>query len=205
MPDAYELSLDVAKAIVRGWGSSGVGSEMDWLLLAVALNIALCFIVSNVAQQRGESPLVYFALSFFFSAIVALLILLVSSNAGAQPRPAPTSDEHSEKWRALVDLDPDVAAAAEQVRALGPRYEEMLAKKYLAIGDKSYLKAAVEFVQEKAASAPMDPEPVPIRKVLGIYKGHQLSMEADGSVYYAGGREFPSMEEAKQFVALRRK
>ncbi|WP_407052111.1 hypothetical protein [Methyloraptor flagellatus] len=50
------------------------------------------------------------------------------------------------KWNSLVELDPDIARAAEQARAYGSRYEMMLAEKYLPLMDKAYLQAALDKV-----------------------------------------------------------
>jgi hypothetical protein len=168
----------------------------DLLLFAFVLNFALCVVVANVAKERGKSPGAYFALAFFFSALIALLILLASSASVARKDTTEiASDEQSEKWRALVDLDPDIAAAAQRVRALGPGFERLLAKKYLAIGDKSYLEAAVEFVVQAAASGPMIGSNEPnLLKQVEVYKGHQVKMAPDRSEFYAAGRTLSTIE-----------
>ncbi len=48
------------------------------------------------------------------------------------------------KWAALVELDPEIAAAAGKARAYGDGCERLLAEKYLVLGDKQYLQSALQ-------------------------------------------------------------
>lgn len=56
------------------------------------------------------------------------------------------------KWKSLVALDADIAAAAEAARRLGSKYEALLAEVYLPLSDKQYLPAALEKVRSQAAA-----------------------------------------------------
>ena len=56
------------------------------------------------------------------------------------------------RWHALVDVDPDIAAAAAKARAAGADYERQLAEKYLTLNDKQYLAAALEKVLAQGPS-----------------------------------------------------
>lgn len=57
------------------------------------------------------------------------------------------------KWAALLTVDADIAAAAEQVRPLGVSYVNELADTYLALNEKSYLPTIVSNILEKAKRA----------------------------------------------------
>jgi len=47
------------------------------------------------------------------------------------------------RWEALKQVDPDIAAAAVEVRQFGPDGEDQLAERYLALNDKQYLRTLV--------------------------------------------------------------
>jgi hypothetical protein len=47
------------------------------------------------------------------------------------------------KWRALLQYDEQLAAVAQKLQVLGPKWVDELASAYLAINDKSYLPAIV--------------------------------------------------------------
>ncbi len=71
-------------------------------------------------------------------------------------QPGPPNDNPSApgynvvKWRALVRFDDEIAAAAQQVRAFGSRWEDELARSYLALNDKGYLAAILEKILRDA-------------------------------------------------------
>ncbi len=50
----------------------------------------------------------------------------------------------SAKWAALVELDPEIEAAAAAARAHGEGCERLLAEKYLVLDDKQYLQSALQ-------------------------------------------------------------
>lgn len=58
---------------------------------------------------------------------------------------SPTFDV--QKWKALKEVDPDIAKIANFIREKhGDRYENMFAEKYLALNDKQYLRQCAETV-----------------------------------------------------------
>jgi hypothetical protein len=62
-----------------------------------------------------------------------------------------------QRWKKLVELDPDIAAAAAIAREKGIGCEMMLAEKYLTLNDKSYLQSALEkALAESAKKAEAD-------------------------------------------------
>lgn len=86
----------------------------------------------------------------------AIAYAVISASAGARPatvastprgsRPSP----EAQKWQALVEFDPEIAAQANRVAALGQPYVEELAQKYLAIGDKAYLVQMADAIVTRA-------------------------------------------------------
>jgi len=54
------------------------------------------------------------------------------------------------KWKALVEFDEDVAAAAKQLQNHGQQYVDQLAAAYLALNDKQYLPTIVQKVLARA-------------------------------------------------------
>jgi hypothetical protein len=68
------------------------------------------------------------------------------------PPPTSTENYNIEKWNALKEIDEDIAKAVISVKEHGPNLEEELAKRYLAISEKSYLPKIVELVISKSQS-----------------------------------------------------
>jgi hypothetical protein len=59
----------------------------------------------------------------------------------------------SEKWNALLKYDPEISAAAKQLRAFGDRWVEELGRAYFALEeDRSYLPNIVRKLVEEAES-----------------------------------------------------
>lgn len=93
------------------------------------------------------------------------------------------------RWNTLVELDPEIAAAAEQVRAAGPGYEMQLAEKYLAVNDKQYLAAAVTKVLEQARlneERRQHDEQIPERGTIG---GSEYQRKAGGFFLIVKGKD----------------
>ena len=104
----------------------------------------------------------------------------------------------SQKWRALVDLDPEIAQVAAGIRGkYGPQYESMLAAKYLALNDKQYLKAAAEKVVEQAEYDNKQPKTGQCGKL-------KFERSADGKYVIVSvrwqGRKFDSYQELVKFA-----
>jgi hypothetical protein len=77
---------------------------------------------------------------------------LISSGPSRVPVQGTGFDE--EKWHALVEFDPDVAAAAKKLRPLGRKYVDELARTFLALNDKKYLDAIVRRIVERYEAMP---------------------------------------------------
>jgi hypothetical protein len=57
-------------------------------------------------------------------------------------------------WDALLQIDPEIAAAATYLRGFGARYVDDLADSYLAIGEKRYLATIVAKIARQAEEEP---------------------------------------------------
>lgn len=111
-----------------------------------------------VANSRGKDP-IQWAIICFFTGFIGLIVLAALGD-GIKP-----TGITNPKWKALIDLDDEINLVAKHIRdKYGPHYENMLAEKYLALGDKQYLKAAAQKVI-LTAEEDIKNKPVPI--VLG--------------------------------------
>lgn len=54
------------------------------------------------------------------------------------------------KWKALVEFDAEIAAAAKKIEMYGQRYVDQLAAAYLALNDKQYLATITEKIAARA-------------------------------------------------------
>lgn len=100
----------------------------------------------------------------------------------------------SPKWKALVELDPEIADAADKARRYGVYYEALLAQKYLPLNDKQYLQGALEKVLEEARTQPAE------GKI-----GKTFFKKMDNGMYYVSGghgrgKTFPNYDALKAFA-----
>lgn len=84
------------------------------------------------------------------SSAVSALAGQESRNASEQVAAASGQDFNRAKWSTLLEVDPEIREAADEVGKLGPRYVEQLAYKYLSVDDKSYLPAIVDSIVRAA-------------------------------------------------------
>lgn len=153
---------------------------MGFLLL---LWLACGVVTAIIASNKGKSGVAWFFLGCVLGVFGIILIAVLPSETAttirvvnewpepardahaAQPSlprapvPAPGGSSHdARKWQVLKEVDSDVATAAARVAALGARYEDELADKFLALNDKSYLQAIEERIvtrveEERARAA----------------------------------------------------
>ena len=109
-----------------------------------------------MAGSRGRSSVAWFFICFL-TGLIGIILLAVSGPV----RPSgQIYTQHAiaqagfdrRRWETLKDVDPEIAAAASEVRQYGSVYEDMLADKYLSLNDKSYLQALVAKLKESAQS-----------------------------------------------------
>jgi hypothetical protein len=90
----------------------------------------------NLAAKKHKDSLLWAVICFIIP--IAIIFLLASgSNDEVE---AASSVRDLRRWNALIEVDPDIAAAAEKARSLDPDCERLLAEKYMVLNDKQYLE-----------------------------------------------------------------
>jgi hypothetical protein len=149
---------------------------------------------SGVCAFTGFAhPLAYQPVVFWLSAIVLVAGLVVANSAGSQPSAGASSGTSAgydvEKWKALVELDPEIGAAVAQVEPYGKVAVAELANKYLTLNDKHYLAAIVKQVTDRYSAqlaAQTDGEET------YEYKGRRIVKI--GADYFIEGRNQPYID-----------
>jgi len=89
----------------------------------------------------------HLVLATIFGIIAAFVMQAIGRGWGGDSVSAERGYDKA-KWQTLVDLDPDIAKAAEEARSKDAACEAELARKYLVLEDKSYLEVALKQVIE---------------------------------------------------------
>lgn len=144
-----------------------------------------------MAQAKGKSVLLWVILAACFP--IALIFLAFMGKEEAAPAQPQEADMH--RWNTLVELDPEIAAAAKAAREAGAVYERQLAAKYLTLNDKRYLPAALAHVLEQA----MEDGKFPSTGELG---GSAYRREPNGTYVIVSGSRVGS--QFKDFEKLQR-
>ncbi|WP_027684165.1 hypothetical protein [Rhizobium leguminosarum] len=122
--------------------------------ILLIIGIICGFIGSAMAKGKNKEPVLWFVICAF-TGLIGIIILALSKAEQAGPVVAISQDgqtstrviamkpEDWKKWQALVDLDPEIAAAASTARNRNPECEVILAEKYMTLNDKNYLSAAL--------------------------------------------------------------
>lgn len=171
------------------------------IFLAVAL---ICAVAGAVmAGHRGRSPIGWFIICFFIGLFgILLLAILGPANraSDAQVAIAHQATLDRRRWETLLEVDPDVAAAAAEARRYGHGFEEALAERYLALGDKSYLAAILEKIKEQAESGVAPPS----QETSGRIGPHKFHRKRSGEYVITAGRfvgkTFASYRELEAFA-----
>jgi hypothetical protein len=130
---------------------------MAFLIVYLILAVVFAFIGSEMAKSRNRDAAAW-ALICALIPLLGVVALAVAGNAQAHTtytpaariedsltRPkasvkADTKPYDIKKWEALLEVDDDVAKAAQEITPYGPSYVDDFAEKYLALGDKAYLE-----------------------------------------------------------------
>ncbi|MEH2700255.1 hypothetical protein GFL93_09225 [Rhizobium leguminosarum bv. viciae] len=124
------------------------------MFIFVIIGIICGFIGAMMAKGKNKEPVLWFFICAF-TGLIGIIILAMSKAEQTGPVVAITQGgqtssrvvamkpEDWKKWQALVDLDPEIAAAAATARARAPECEVILAEKYMTLNDKNYLSAAL--------------------------------------------------------------
>ncbi|WP_150128961.1 hypothetical protein [Rhizobium phaseoli] len=132
------------------------GRALLGILMFIFIVVGLVFglVGSAMAKSKNKEPVLWFFICAF-TGLIGIIILAVLKAEQTGPVVAITQDgqttnrvismkpEDWRKWQALVDLDPEIAAAASTARDRSPECEVILAEKYMTLNDKNYLSAAL--------------------------------------------------------------
>lgn len=133
----------------------------------------IAFLAARHASATGRDPVVWGLVGFFTGGIGLIILGLVdkrpneisaSRSLGVHRAPSDVSVRlpsaapepagyDLRRWQALIEVDDEIAAATEQVKAYGDQFEHELAQKYLALNDKSYLAPLVKKITDRADAA----------------------------------------------------
>jgi hypothetical protein len=127
----------------------GKASDFGQALRCLVSNSGPCGFITGIAGAAGEFA--YQPALFWISGVVLLAGLIVAGSAGP---PSSASSSASapydvNKWNALTELDPEIAAAVAEVKPYGSVAVTEFATKFLTLNDKQYLGAIVKQLAEK--------------------------------------------------------
>ena len=137
-----------------------------FLSILIAINIIVAIITSAYASAKGHSGLLWFFLGLVFGLLALLFLAIaadrrtsgnpsnlesgISENVFALPKdpardtgPA-IADQLSEKWELLKQVDPEIANISSRAIAVAPELDEVVARKFLILNDKSYLEQILQ-------------------------------------------------------------
>ncbi len=165
------------------------------ILFVVAL---ICGLVGwGMAREKGKDPLTWAIICVLFPVIGLAMLALTGAD---EPRTAAETPE-LKKWRALADVDDDIAAAGLAARAHGDVYEAKLAEKYFMLNDKQYLGKLLENVVTAAQADKVAIEAAPATPASsGSFGNYQFRVSGDGTHtitrgYPHVGQSFTSYDE----------
>ena len=119
---------------------------MFFLVAYLLVGIIFALVGAKMARTRQRDPAIWAIVCFLFP-LIGILALLVAG--GTSDATAGLSVDQRHKWKALCELDPDIREVAERAREHGKKYEDLLAVKYLALNEKTYLRAAEDAVAKQ--------------------------------------------------------
>lgn len=143
---------------------------MEFVIVFLLADLVLGLVGGVVAAVKKRSFFLWFLICFFTQGTALFVLIFLSSTDARHAElmkslndlAAASGGVDLAKWASLVELDPEIAAAAAKVRAHGEKYERMLAEKYLPLNDRAYLQAAVDKViatVERDRAIPTFPTP----------------------------------------------
>lgn len=166
----------------------------------------ICAVIGvNMARERNRDPAIWGLICLLFG-IFGIIFLAISGEAPKQKSNNAVATAHSDKlkrWETLIEVDPEIAAAADQARAVSPRAERALSEKYLTLNDKAYLPAILKNILENSEEyrgAAVVSRPLRTGEVRGYpyrERPDQTFIITKGKFV---GKVFPSYEDLESFV-----
>lgn len=196
-----KASPKTRRGILLAIVGAGVGLMVGYLTSPI--EDGTMYLTQSQANQALQMAGMHLIIAMVVGLVLGLLLHFLMPSQTAQPKAAQSGNTGAQdmaRWNTLVELDPDIAAAAKQARDAGYAYERQLAEKYLAVNDKQYLAAALAHVLEEAR---LDSEEAQERAqrdsaypASGTIGNSTFRREADGSYVivkgFRTGNRFPS-------------
>jgi hypothetical protein len=108
----------------------------------------------DIETHTHQATALYVSIPTIIGLVLGLVVhFLFPARKTDTPVTSGTGGLNMRQWQTLVELDPEIAAAAAKARAAGPHVEKLLAEKYLALNDKQYLEAALTKALEQSSGA----------------------------------------------------
>lgn len=183
------------RGILLAVAGAGVGLMVGYLTSPI--QDGTMYLTQSQANQALEIAGKHLLIAMLVGLVLGLLLNFLMPSQTAQPKATQSSGDttaqNMARWNTLVELDPDIAAAAKQARDAGHTYEHQLAEKYLALNDKQYLAAALAHVLEEAQERAQRDSAYPASGTIGK---STFRRDADGSYVivkgFRTGNRFPS-------------
>lgn len=151
-------------------------------MILLVFMMIFAIIGAVMAGSRNRSPFLWAVICFFTGVIGIIILAVIGTDREPIVIAAPETPQIDwVKWKTLVDVDPEIGRAAAQAREKGSHAEEALAKKYLAVNDKTYLQAILKSVLDDVASGAAVPRQ-------GTINGVPYRMLEDGSFLVTQGK-----------------
>lgn len=187
-----------------------LGAAIAFCLLVFVSPMSFLGVTCFAIGVRGGGCIpsgVYYGAWFLAVGTIGFGLLPLFGSTAARQRNIGGDDAKfdTQKWQALVDLDPEIRLVATNIRHMyGSKYEAMLASKYLFLNDKQYLKAAADSIaaiankdKEEEAHNKRFPESGEIGNTKFERFGNNKYTIMSGRHY---GKKFPSYGELESFV-----
>ncbi|WP_148287955.1 hypothetical protein [Rhodopseudomonas sp. B29] len=170
------------------------------IIVGIVVWLVLCFVIAAAAGNRGRSGFGWFLLAFLLSPLIAaiLLILLGPSAVAAQ---MVSTEKDDDRWRNLVNFDPDIMAAVEALRPGGDAALLAFRTIYEDVGDKSAIPNIVSRLQGASFEDCMAMAKLAYNSKC---EGYPVYVDSDRN-FYVDGKRFRSDSEVRGYVRAQRK
>ena len=135
-----------------------MGGNLGDVFPCIFYSTGPCYLIKTIAGAAGYpayEPVVFWIAAI--AAVVGIIAQASADSASVSNERAPSQDRalsngsyDRSKWNALLRFDPEIAAAAEQVKPFGQRWMDEFAQAYLDLNQKSYLPQIVQKIISEA-------------------------------------------------------
>lgn len=151
---------DRKRYVTLGAAGAGIGLLVGIAMRPTFIGVKIPLGVL-ISKFPGDAPFrsellshlaIYLAAGAGIGCAIAFAMASVATRSPATAS-APPGSQDAQKWQALVEIDPDIAAQVKRIAPFGQPYVDELAQKYLAVGDKAYLAQIAAQIVSRAETA----------------------------------------------------